>query len=786
MVETRSGVHFPAKGSIQDGEQIQQQHSLSPENVDSDEDEIPCVISPNRPIDPSIRSLDHRRTRKRQLDGDLSIQLNPPKKRKTEPLGSSRNARLDPTPASSFARQLSGTATAGKASKSPSPEDTVPPGLVSSVNAAFKHKGRGEHQRVPAPANSQLSNVAAGSQEYEIVRGGAKVNTQVQSNHDERIGLQDPLNNDHTSIGASRHGKSSATPIIELQEGHEAEAGPSSNSAARHPSGDAQSQADIWDVPMIPGQKSLPKKSGASGTSAELPRGVRRIEVHIPQRGSRHVQLSQTGQIHSSEQTGPALERDRNVSPELGEPEPEVNAQDIQQEDGVAVGSGHIGGFSSDDEDLSDFDFSENGFAQDVAKFRTRYPGGYKGSEVIPSLREDDDITTSVGFSPLRRALRLMGHEAWSGKGRQWHERPFRFDYMQSGSVRILLKFLTKLERLLEAAPKGPRIREQNKFLKEHGDLLSYYFTKIMAIIRHIRKIKPRTEGLSRSRRNKEITEYDQIHKDVVSLAIPMLFHVLASTWWLGGGKYETRVSFTYSTIELLMKILGWIGLLYRPLLRAQRQQPPEVEGEGDEEDNETKRRRSIRSIKQEKREELEEILNELKQRVEAGLNRLDREEHRRNVERHALQERVKRQKEDRAQRRLEEEGLMMGIRERQQRSLLSIRGVHVPLSQSRLSTSTRGSSTQELPRIQASQNGNDWSIEEKTFLFKKIQESYPNLSNLDDVRWELNRTLEDTEAMAEELLEKMVEAVLPEQSAVDRKAHVREIMQNYRRRRGR
>ncbi|KAG4219562.1 hypothetical protein PC116_g31959 [Phytophthora cactorum] len=195
--------------------------------------------------------------------------------------------------------------------------------------------------------------------------------------------------------------------------------------------------------------------------------------------------------------------------------------------------------------------------------------------------------------------------------------------------------------------------------------------------------------------------------------------------------------------------------------------------------------------MKQEKREELEEILNELKQRVEAGLDRLDREEHRRDVERHALQERVKRQKEDRAQRRLEEEGLM-AIRERQQRSLLSIRGVHVPLSQSRLSTSTRGSSTQELPRneelpqIQASQNANDWSIEEKTFLFKKIQESYPNLSNLDDVRWELNRTLEDTEAMAEELLEKMVEAVLPEQAAVDRKAHVREIMQNYRRGRGR
>ncbi|KAI1662184.1 hypothetical protein F4813DRAFT_343763 [Daldinia decipiens] len=775
MVGTRSGAQVLAKGHIPDGGRIQQ-HSHSPESVDSGEDEIPCILSPRRSIDPSIRSLDHRRKRSRQLDDDLSVQFSSSKRRKVEPTTNSRNARLYPTPVLPSARRSAGTISARKASRSP--EYDVPPGLVSSVNAAFKKKGRGDHQQLPASANSHLNNETTGSEENEDARENVDDNAQVQSNHDENIGLQEFQAHDATGI--SGRGKSSPALIIDHGEGHELDSAPNNNNIVQHGPDEVQSQADIWDIPVSPGQQPLPRQSAISNVSGELPLRARRIEVHIPHRGLRSVQFSQTGQTQTSEHPRSALEGDQNGLLQLVQPNPEVGTQDIQEEDEVGIASERIDGLSSDDESLSDFDLSEDGFAQDVAKFRARYPRGYKGSEILESPQEDD-VTMHIDSSSLEKALRLIGHEAWSGKGRKWHERPFLFDFMQPGPVRVLLKFLTKLERLLVATPKAPQIIEQNKFFNDYGDLFGYYFSKIKLTVRHIRGMKPAKGGPSRLQQNQEIKKHDQLAGDIASLAIPMLFHVLASVWWLGGGKYGGHSSFTISAIELLMRTLGWIGLLYRPLLRALRQQPPgaEEEGEGEEE---TKIQRKTGRLKREKREELEGILNELKRLVESGPDILEREERRLRLEHQANQERLRRQEEVRAQRRREEELLRISNQDRQLRSVLSIRGVHMPLSQSRISTSTRGSLAQEPSQIRPSQNPSDWSDEEKIFLFKKIQESYPDLPDLDDVRWELNRTLNDTEAMAEELLEQMLKAVCPQQTAADRNAHIQEIMQNYRR----
>lgn len=770
MVGTRSGAQVLAKGHIPDGGRIQQQ-SPSPENVDSGEDEIPCILSPRRSIDPSIRSLDHRRKRSRQLDDDLSVQFSPSKRRKAEPTTNSRNARLHPTLALPSARRSAGTIPARKASRSP--EDDVPPGLVSSVNAALKKKGRGDHQQLPASANSHLNNSTTSSEENEDARENVEDNAQVQHNHDENIGLQEIQ--DHDATGTSRRGKSPPALIIDHGEGHELDSALDNNSIVQHGPGEVQSQAEIWDVPVSPGQQPLPRQSAISKVSGELPLRARRIEVHIPHRGSKSAQASQIGQTKTSKHPRPASEGDQNGSPQSVQPDLEVGTQDIREDDEVGVASERIDGLSSDDENLSDFDLSEDGFAQDLAKFRTRYPGGYRGSEIFESPQEDD-VTIHIDSSSLKKALRLIGHDAWSGKGRKWHERPFLFDFMQPGPVRILLKFLTKLERLLVATPKAPRIIEQNKFFNEHGDLFGYYFSKIKLMLRHIRGMKPAKEGLSRSQRNRELKKHDQLAGDIASLAIPMLFHVLASVWWLGGGRYGGHSSFTISTVELLMRTLGWIGLLYRPLLRALRQQPSDTEGEGEGEE-ETEVQKKNRRLQREKREELEGVLNDLKRLVEAGPDILEREERRLRLEHRANQERLRRQEEIRAQRRRDEELLRISNRDRQLRSLLSIRGVHIPLSQSRIPTSTRGSSAQE-----PSQNASDWSDEEKIFLFKKIQESYPNLPDLDDVRWELNRTLNDTEAMTEELLGQMLEAACPQQTAADRNAHIQEIMQNYRR----
>ncbi|KAI0849745.1 hypothetical protein F5Y00DRAFT_234675 [Daldinia vernicosa] len=765
MVGTRSGALVPGRGHIPDGGRVQQ-HSPSPEDVDSGDDEIPHTLSPRRSIDPNVRSLDHRR--KRQLD-DLVMQSNPSKRRKVEPSTDAGNAQLYPTSALPFARRPAGTIPSRKASRSP--EDDVPPGLVSSVNAAFKKKGRGDHQQLLTSLDAHLNNGATSSEENENARKNTGNNAQVQSKHDVNIGLREFRDRGATST--SKRGKSPPTLIIadDHEEGHEPDPAPNNSSIVQHGPGEARSQADKWDVPVSPGQQPLSRQSAVSNVSGELPQRRRRIEVHIPQHGSKSAQSSQIGQIQTSKHTRPASERDQNGSPQLVQADLEVGAQDIRGNDEMGTVSEHIDGLSSDDESLSDFDLSEDGFAQDVAKFRARHPGGYRGSEIFESPQKDDDVAIHIDYSSLRQALRLIGHEAWSGKGRDWHERPFLFDFMQPGPVRVLLKFLTKLERLLKATPRAPRIIEQNKFLDKYGDLFGYYFSKIKLILRHIRGMKPAKEGLSRSQRNQEIKKHDQLAQDIASLAIPMLFHVLASAWWLGGGRYGNDASFTISTIELLMRILGWIGLLYRPLLRSIRQQSSDTRGEGKgEKGTETQRRKQ--RLKREKREELEEVLNDLKQVVDAGPDMLEREERRRDLEHRAEQARLREWEKYEA-------SLMMSTQERQQRSVSSTRGAHIPLSQSRIPTSTRGSSAQGRSRIRPSC---DWSDEEKIFLFKKIQESYPDLLDLDDVRWELDKTLDDTEAMAEELLGLMLEAVSPQQTAADRNAHIQEIMRNYRR----
>ncbi|KAI8963193.1 hypothetical protein F5Y11DRAFT_320148 [Daldinia sp. FL1419] len=770
MVEMRSGAQAPAKGHIPDREQ-RQQHSPSPKNTDSDEDEIPYILSPNRSIDPPTRSLDHRRNRSR--DDDLSIQFGPSKRRKTGPLSNSGNACLYPTPTSPVTKRPGRTTHSRKAAKSLSPEDAVPPGLVSSLNAAFKRKKREEHQRLLPPTDSQLKNGIIGSRGNEKAQGNAQGNA--QANHNQNINPQGFQ--DHDATNESGRGKSPVA-IGDHEGGDESDIAPDNNDVVPQSLGEVQSQVDIWDVPASPIQEALLKQSNGSDALEELPLRVRRIEVHIPRRGPRPTQPSQPRESLSSKNPRSTPDGDRNDSLEPKQPRRKSSTENRREQEGAGPALEPVGQPSSDDENLSEFDFSEESFAQDVARFRARYPKGYKGSETFQPLEEDDSVSIHIDSSCLKKALRLMGHEAWSGKGRKWHERPFRFDYMQPGSVRALLKFLTKFERLLVAAPKAPRITEQNIFFNEHSDLFGYYFSKIKLIIRRIRKIMPAKEGPSQSQRGKEAENYDEILRDSASLAIPMLFHVLASVWWLGGGRHRLRSSFTVSTIELLMRTLGWIGLLYRPLLRTLKQQPPE---DGEEEE-ETEAQRKKRLLKREKREELEVLFNELKRLVGDGPDILETEERRQNQERRTHQERLKQLEGMKVQQKRDEETLMIPIQERQWRSLMSIRGIHIPLSESRIPASTRGSSTQEMPRIQPSPTTIAWSTEEKIYLFKKIQESYPDLPDLDDIRWELNRTLNDTEAMAEELLGQMLEAVRPQQPAEDRNAHIQEIMQNYRR----
>ncbi|XDG05734.1 hypothetical protein ABKA04_005349 [Annulohypoxylon sp. FPYF3050] len=500
---------------------------------------------------------------------------------------------------------------------------------------------------------------------------------------------------------------------------------------------------------------------------------VSQVNGGIQDPGTGPAQSSRLDNTKRTEHPRSTSQSDRATSLPSTHPETEIESQKGTSEDFEdAKTFESVGGYSQSEENLTGNEQPDEGsFAQDVAEFESRYPEGFVGDESYLGAVEDDNITVHIDPSCLRTALQLMRHHAWGGFRMGWHQRSFDIESSDTRPIRILLELLEKFERLLAAAPKAPRHAEQNRFLKRYCNLVSYYFSEIGSTLKTIREIYQKQESVN-----------TKLHSDIISCAIPMLFHVLVSAWELGGRDWR-RTMFTISTIDLLGRTINWIGQLYRPLLRRLVRQSP------DSLRDESKAQRTQR----EKQEELEKYRKDLCRLITESVDALEEEENRRNLERQIQQENLIRQEELIAQQKQEEEAVMMSIRERQRRSLMSIRSIHTPLSESSRPSSRQMSAAREVPSPKPSRarpaqiqpprsNGGDWSREEKVYLFKKLQDSYPDLMDLDDVRWELNRTLEETEDMAEELLGLMLETVHPEQAAADRDAHIHEVMQAYRR----
>lgn len=757
MVGTRSGARSRAQAAAQartPDEELIQQHNSDSESSDDDQEDIPYA-SPRKSItNPKSIPLDHRRNLKRQPDHDRSTSGSQFKRRKIEHVANSRDAHPYPTPALSAATlPIKTTRQDGRGSSSP--EEVVPAGLIHSVNAALKQNDHGEPQNPPESPTQQLMSEA-------IARDNKNDNIdEVNSSHENTASHE--LEDQEESLFVSNN---------EPEETYRPESTLKENSEVQNSPILGHHEVNVWDVPTSPQQLPPLRHPNPTSTLDKQPLPDRRTS----QRRPKAAQSSQISKTHATEDTNPASQSDDDELPDMLQLRVEVDARQEAQEDTEDENElEHIDGLSSDDENLADIDLSaEESFAQDVSNFRARHPGGYEGPETFDGPPEDDDIVVRISFVDLKSALKLMSHRAWAGLGGRWYARPFNCEQSENGPVQALLQFLVKLERLLEEAPKAPRIAEQNVFLCEHNDLLGYYFSKIGLVIGHIRK--RRQEILSRS--NDSTKKRDRMSKELVSHAIPMLFHVALSTWCLGGDDPHFP-SFTATSIELLMRVFGWIELLYRPLLRGLGQELP------DPRRDESKHQKEERLVRTAKREELDEYLKDLRQAIEYSIDELQREERRRDQGRQDRHQNLERQKELQAQWKREEEEMMRSVEEKQWRSLMSLRGIHIPLSESPIPSSARGSPMSQAltrPRPRPRPQGiDDWSMEEKRFLFREIQKSYPNLPDLAALCVDVDRTFKDVEAATEELLGLMLEAVCPDDDAADRAAHIQRMMDDYR-----
>ncbi|KAI1263266.1 hypothetical protein F5Y18DRAFT_133940 [Xylariaceae sp. FL1019] len=408
-----------------------------------------------------------------------------------------------------------------------------------------------------------------------------------------------------------------------------------------------------------------------------------------------------------------------------------------------------------DDVDLSALET----FERDVEDFRNRAMVHVDDSETLEYSSNENLTAVYLDHVPLRRICSLLADTAWLDTRAGWQDIPLSTTIPETKSAQALISVLRKLERLYLATPRAPHLKKQNEFISSHADLLSHYFHKIRRIVDHIRQQRLGVPQHPDPRYRKRVA------RDLVHAVFPTLIHSIASAWSLGGTDWA-QGNFTTATVELLRRGVGWSRLLYSHLLRELKLSPLEKKPE-------SKYRRMIWRKWNEKRMDLKSVLDSLHEIVADAPDQLASLEARQLQQAAARRQRMleeqRRNLEMTAERQRKEEAEKAASAERQKRAIMSMRGIHYPLVSS--------SAPPSEPSRSMTPKAAEWSREEKTFLFRRIQEAYPRVPDLDQLHWELNKSVDDTAKMTEKLLKKMLAAVKPEQTEHERDAFIQRMM---------
>ncbi|KAI0876743.1 hypothetical protein GGS24DRAFT_450171 [Hypoxylon argillaceum] len=436
-----------------------------------------------------------------------------------------------------------------------------------------------------------------------------------------------------------------------------------------------------------------------------------------------------------------------------------IEADDNQNIDPGANEDGNlsefIDGFETDSGSGSIVDPSEESFKHDVDAFNARQTR-HVGVEDFEGPADDDVLAVRLDYQPLGQLCKLLSDVSWAGVKGNWQWRDFDYDDAETKPARALLPVLAKLERFYQACPKAPDLEEQNQFLREHADMLRYYFHKITIVVDHIRTCRLEIPEHNEATYNANSRKRKRMSRDLVLYIIPMLAHVFASTWGLGGKRW-LKASFTSTAVELLKRALGWIMVLHPRLLEELKRCSLE-ENPGKPEGHRLQQAWQRRNVK---REEIGPLLDNLYQVIAAAPDQLA------EAEIHAREELQQREQQLR-QEKLDDEARQALVAERKKRSLLSIHGIHYRLESS--ATSSRRPSSR-------SSRSAEWSVEEQRILFLRIQASFPVCPDLKDLCFELNKTVAQTLAMTEDILRKMLAKVLVGYSPEEQAAELRRIM---------
>ncbi|KAI1337079.1 hypothetical protein F5Y15DRAFT_170911 [Xylariaceae sp. FL0016] len=417
-------------------------------------------------------------------------------------------------------------------------------------------------------------------------------------------------------------------------------------------------------------------------------------------------------------------------------------------------------------------------FEKDVEFFQAHYFPSPIDAEIFQPPNAEDDLAVHISHEQLRNTCKYMGRKHWLGLKENWHLHSFSIDEeVQTKPGRKFASMLTRLERLLHEVPQAPLLLDQNKFLGTYSDILGYYLLRIGRLINHIRKKHLAKLGSGGSHVNQAHRKRKAMSDELISCIIPKLVHVLARVWSLGGNVWSESL-FTNTVIGLLRRLVRWImllqGLLVEDLKRRQHIA----------DDNDSLGAGEPLSSHKEELELIQQfgtLMQVVYDTVEGAPNKLAAEERNRRRVAKERQRNLRRQEEAEAKLRRTKIAQRREIEKRQQRSLRSLQSYARAFS--RTSTPhTLPSSSKPSPSPSPWPRCSQWTQEEKKWLIKKIQDSYPEIPKLRDFEWELDKSLEELEAMTEKLLDVMLEAVEPLKTSDERAADLRAMMRRYRR----
>ncbi|KAI0394230.1 hypothetical protein F5Y17DRAFT_428784 [Xylariaceae sp. FL0594] len=399
-------------------------------------------------------------------------------------------------------------------------------------------------------------------------------------------------------------------------------------------------------------------------------------------------------------------------------------------------------------------------FDRDVDRYIGRLSFHPPCQDLFTAPRADAFTAARITHEPLSQLCKILSAARGTGKG-DGHSQRGESGEVESRPARAFLRVLSKLDRFFQAAPKFPDLQGQNAFLGRHANMLNTYFYKIEVILKHIRTQRLEIPEHNGSVANSDPGKGEKIARDLVLYVIPMMSRVLASAWALGGEPQDHGL-FTRAVVELMKRVIDWMIVLRDPVLEELRRRSLD--------ETTTKCKDQTWQVWNDEKEEIGRLLDWLLKDIAAALDRLGKGED------HAKQylHRGQPQTQSKDQLRMSQKAAgaketgLASTAERRKDSSMPARGVQYDPDSS-------ASSSRPSPFL--TPVSTHWSLEEKTYLFKKIQEAFPRPPDIDRLRSELNKSRAETAIVAEDILEKMLAIVKPRQPVSERQAEAHRII---------